>query len=98
MQPRTKPKNRHSAAMEVIGAQLALFRINAGLTQRSLGERTTASEETIASIEQGRRALMPHLADRVRPAPEHGRGAGGGGGEAAAEGEVPDLGGGVHRP
>lgn len=62
MQPRTKPKNRHSAAMEVIGAQLALFRINAGLTQRSLGERTTASEETIASIEQGRRALMPHLA------------------------------------
>ncbi|MEV5127099.1 helix-turn-helix transcriptional regulator [Streptomyces decoyicus] len=48
--------------MEVIGAQLALFRINAGLTQRSLGERTTASEETIASIEQGRRALMPHLA------------------------------------
>lgn len=62
MQPRTKPKNRHSAAMEVIGAQLALFRINAGLTQRGLGERTTASEETIASIEQGRRALMPHLA------------------------------------
>ncbi|GFE10208.1 helix-turn-helix domain-containing protein [Streptomyces caniferus] len=48
--------------MEVIGAQLALFRINAGLTQRSLSERTTASEETIASIEQGRRALMPHLA------------------------------------
>ncbi|MFC9241942.1 hypothetical protein ACFTZK_36645 [Streptomyces decoyicus] len=52
MQPRTKPKNRHSAAMEVIGAQLALFRINAGLTQRSLGERTTASEETIASIDR----------------------------------------------
>ncbi|QIK11531.1 helix-turn-helix domain-containing protein [Streptomyces sp. ID38640] len=48
--------------MEVIGAQLAMFRINAGLTQRALGERTTASEETIASIEQGRRALMPHLA------------------------------------
>ncbi|WP_244942991.1 helix-turn-helix domain-containing protein [Streptomyces inhibens] len=62
MQPRKKPKNRHSAAMEVIGAQLALFRINAGLTQRGLGERSTASEETIASIEQGRRALMPHLA------------------------------------
>ncbi|WDT55477.1 helix-turn-helix domain-containing protein [Streptomyces sp. G7(2002)] len=62
MQPRKKPRNRHSAAMEVIGAQLAMFRINAGLTQRALGERTTASEETIASIEQGRRALMPHLA------------------------------------
>ncbi|MGP8301492.1 helix-turn-helix domain-containing protein [Streptomyces inhibens] len=62
MQPRKKPKNRHSAAMEVIGAQLAVFRINAGLTQRGLGERATASEETIASIEQGRRALMPHLA------------------------------------
>ncbi|MFK0263040.1 Scr1 family TA system antitoxin-like transcriptional regulator [Streptomyces angustmyceticus] len=48
--------------MEVIGAQLALYRINAGLTQRSLADRSTASEETIASIEQGRRALMPHLA------------------------------------
>ncbi|MFF7228750.1 Scr1 family TA system antitoxin-like transcriptional regulator [Streptomyces sioyaensis] len=48
--------------MEVIGAQLALFRINAGFTQRGLSERTTASEETIASVEQGRRVLMPHLA------------------------------------
>ncbi|MEU6332281.1 helix-turn-helix transcriptional regulator [Streptomyces sp. NPDC047049] len=48
--------------MEVIGAQLALFRINAGLTQRGLSERSSASEETIASIEQGRRVLMPHLA------------------------------------
>lgn len=62
MKPRSKPKNRHSAAMEVIGAQLALFRINAGLTQRGLSERTSASEETIASVEQGRRVLMPHLA------------------------------------
>ncbi|MEU5213306.1 helix-turn-helix transcriptional regulator [Streptomyces sp. NPDC020742] len=64
MPPRAKPKNknRHSAAMEVIGTQLALFRINAGLTQRALSERSTASEETIASIEQGRRALLPHLA------------------------------------
>lgn len=62
MQPPKKPKNRHSAAMEVIGAQLAMYRIKAGFTQRSLSERTTASEETIASIEQGRRALMPHLA------------------------------------
>ncbi|MGA4880611.1 helix-turn-helix domain-containing protein [Streptomyces lydicamycinicus] len=62
MQTRKKPKNRHSAAMEVIGAQLAMFRVKAGLTQRALGERTSVAEETIASIEQGRRALMPHLA------------------------------------
>lgn len=66
MQPRRKPgnrpKSRHSAAMEVIGAQLALFRINAGFTQRGLAQQTTASEDTIASVEQGRRALMPHLA------------------------------------
>ncbi|MGX7762766.1 helix-turn-helix domain-containing protein [Streptomyces angustmyceticus] len=48
--------------MEVIGAQLAMYRINAGLTQRELADRSTASEETIGSIEQGRRALMPHLA------------------------------------
>ncbi|MFJ8671281.1 Scr1 family TA system antitoxin-like transcriptional regulator [Streptomyces sp. NPDC093589] len=49
--------------MEVIGAQLAFFRIKAGLTQSGLSERASASEQTIASIEQGRRALMPHLAD-----------------------------------
>lgn len=62
MKPRNKPKKRHSAAMEVIGAQLAMYRINAGLTQRELAERSTAAEETIGSIEQGRRVLMPHLA------------------------------------
>ncbi|WP_406476722.1 Scr1 family TA system antitoxin-like transcriptional regulator [Streptomyces platensis] len=62
MQPPKKPKNRHSAAMEVIGAQLAMYRIKAGLTQRALGERASVAEETIASIEQGRRALLPHLA------------------------------------
>ncbi|MFE7543094.1 helix-turn-helix domain-containing protein [Streptomyces platensis] len=62
MQPPKKPKNRHSAAMEVIGAQLAMYRIKAGLTQRALAERASVAEETIASIEQGRRALMPHLA------------------------------------
>jgi transcriptional regulator with XRE-family HTH domain len=49
--------------MEVIGAQLAFFRIRAGLTQTGLSERSSASEQTIASIEQGRRVLMPHLAD-----------------------------------
>ncbi|MGI5258092.1 Scr1 family TA system antitoxin-like transcriptional regulator [Streptomyces angustmyceticus] len=48
--------------MEVIGAQLAMYRINAGLTQRELADRSTASAETIGSVEQGRRALMPHLA------------------------------------
>ncbi|MFI2258447.1 DUF5753 domain-containing protein [Streptomyces tubercidicus] len=62
MQSPKKPKNRHSAAMEVIGAQLSMYRLKAGFTQRSLSEQTTASEETIASVEQGRRALMPHLA------------------------------------
>ncbi|GAA5613234.1 hypothetical protein Spla01_04403 [Streptomyces platensis] len=62
MQPPKKPKNRHSAAMEIIGAQLAMYRIKAGYTQRGLSEVSTASEETIASVEQGRRALMPHLA------------------------------------
>ncbi|MEU3993687.1 helix-turn-helix transcriptional regulator [Streptomyces platensis] len=62
MQPPKKPKNRHSAAMEIIGAQLAMYRIKAGLTQRALGERASVAEETIASIEQGRRALLPHLA------------------------------------
>ncbi|MFH8573831.1 helix-turn-helix domain-containing protein [Streptomyces sp. NPDC017993] len=60
-----KPKNRHSSAMELLGAQMALFRVNAGFTQRGLGERVGAAEESIASIEQGRRALLPHLASQL---------------------------------
>ncbi|MFJ1745900.1 Scr1 family TA system antitoxin-like transcriptional regulator [Streptomyces sp. NPDC088116] len=51
--------------MKLLGAQVAAFRRAAGYTQRSLGERVVADEETIASIEQGRRPLKADLAETL---------------------------------
>ncbi|MEV7876760.1 helix-turn-helix transcriptional regulator [Streptomyces microflavus] len=45
-----------------MGAQLRHFRKLAGLTQAALAERPRVGEDTIASIEQGRRALQLDLA------------------------------------
>ncbi|WP_309227560.1 helix-turn-helix domain-containing protein [Streptomyces lunaelactis] len=39
-----------------------MFREFAGLRQRELAERVCVHEETIASVEQGRRPLKPDLA------------------------------------
>ncbi|MEI7034877.1 helix-turn-helix transcriptional regulator [Streptomyces pratensis] len=50
-------RNRRVSSWHVIGAQLAHFRKGAGLTQPTLAERFGVGEDTIASIEQGRRAL-----------------------------------------
>ncbi|WP_234377022.1 helix-turn-helix transcriptional regulator [Streptomyces sp. TP-A0356] len=49
--------------MRMLGVQLSTARRAAGLTQRALGERLMLDEETIASIEQGRRPLKPDLAE-----------------------------------
>ncbi len=62
MHPRKHPK-KNASAVRLIGAQVAQFRRVAGLTQRELGERLCVHEETIASIEQGRRSLKADLAD-----------------------------------
>ncbi|WP_440573260.1 helix-turn-helix domain-containing protein [Streptomyces sp. AC154] len=48
--------------MKLVGALVAQFRRTAGLTQRQLADRSNTQPETIASIEQGRRALLPPLA------------------------------------
>ncbi|MGW0564223.1 helix-turn-helix domain-containing protein [Streptomyces sp. NPDC003016] len=64
MSPRKRPK-KNASAMKMLGAQLAAFRRAAGYTQRSLGERIGADEETIASIEQGRRPLKADLAETL---------------------------------
>ncbi|WP_327402166.1 helix-turn-helix transcriptional regulator [Streptomyces sp. NBC_01288] len=59
-------KNR--STMRLLGAQVKAARMAAGLTQRQLAERALVDEETIASVEQGRRRLMPPLAkslDRI---------------------------------
>ncbi|MEU9093944.1 helix-turn-helix transcriptional regulator [Streptomyces sp. NPDC048428] len=51
--------------MKLVGALVARFRIAAELTQRQLAEQTCTQPETIASVEQGRRALQLPLARRM---------------------------------
>ncbi|MFG2218384.1 helix-turn-helix domain-containing protein [Streptomyces sp. NPDC048685] len=57
MQP-AKMKSKRITSWHLIGAQLAMFRKAARLTQAALAERFAVGEDTIASIEQGRRALQ----------------------------------------
>ncbi|MEU9232245.1 helix-turn-helix domain-containing protein [Streptomyces subrutilus] len=49
--------------MKMVGRQVAAGRVAKNLTQKELGERVRLDAETIASIEQGRRALMPNVAE-----------------------------------
>nr|WSZ97670.1 helix-turn-helix domain-containing protein [Streptomyces sp. NBC_00857] len=65
MDPRKRPRKKNASAMKLLGAQVAVFRRAAGYTQRSLGERVVADEETIASIEQGRRPLKADFAETL---------------------------------
>ncbi|WP_461028824.1 helix-turn-helix domain-containing protein [Streptomyces sparsus] len=68
MQPRTaarKQRRKNASAMRLVGAQVGLFRRNAGLTQEQLAARVCAEYETVASIEQGRRPLKPELAEEL---------------------------------
>ncbi|MFG2520614.1 Scr1 family TA system antitoxin-like transcriptional regulator [Streptomyces sp. NPDC048527] len=62
MNPRKRPRRKNASAMKMVGALLAVFRSAAGYTQRALAERVVVDEETIASIEQGRRPLKADLA------------------------------------
>ncbi|MFJ2441114.1 Scr1 family TA system antitoxin-like transcriptional regulator [Streptomyces sp. NPDC087658] len=61
MHPRKRPR-KNASAMKLVGKLVARFREAAGLTQRELAERVSTHEETIASIEQGRRPLKPDMA------------------------------------
>ncbi|KIF01442.1 DNA-binding protein [Streptomyces sp. RSD-27] len=49
--------------MKMVGRQVAAARIAKGLTQRQLADLIKVDEESIGSIEQGRRMLMPHVAE-----------------------------------
>ncbi|MGW2280101.1 helix-turn-helix domain-containing protein [Streptomyces sp. NPDC001770] len=60
-----KPQRRNASAMKLVGKLVALFRVAAGLTQTQLAAAAGVQIETIASIEQGRRSLLPDLADRL---------------------------------
>jgi transcriptional regulator with XRE-family HTH domain len=58
-------RKRNLSAMKLVGAQVGTARRAAGLTQRELAERLMVDEETVASIEQGRRPLKPDLAEQL---------------------------------
>ncbi|MEV6779006.1 helix-turn-helix domain-containing protein [Streptomyces syringium] len=64
MQTRKNGK-KQASPMQLTGALLRQLRMNAKLTQCALAERLCVSEETIASIEQGRRSLMPDMAEQL---------------------------------
>ncbi|WP_260146098.1 helix-turn-helix transcriptional regulator [Streptomyces sp. 2132.2] len=51
--------------MKLVGAQVGAARIAKGLTQRAFAEALHIDVETVASIEQGRRTLMPHVAEKM---------------------------------
>ncbi|MEU4683191.1 helix-turn-helix domain-containing protein [Streptomyces xinghaiensis] len=59
-----KRHRKNASALRLVGRQLACFREAAGLTQRELAARLNLAEETVASVEQGRRPLKPDLAQR----------------------------------
>ncbi|WP_030799471.1 helix-turn-helix domain-containing protein [Streptomyces sp. NRRL S-337] len=63
MHPANKPKRITS--WHVIGAQLSHFRRAARITQPGLAERVGLHEDTIGSIEQGRRPLKIDLAETL---------------------------------
>ncbi|MEV3931933.1 helix-turn-helix transcriptional regulator [Streptomyces sp. NPDC049944] len=64
MHPR-KRRSRNASAMKLVGKLVGLFRVAADLTQAQLADRAAVQLETIASIEQGRRTLLPDLARRL---------------------------------
>ncbi|NSC21991.1 helix-turn-helix transcriptional regulator [Streptomyces albus subsp. chlorinus] len=61
------PKKRHknASALKMVGQLLANYRRAAGYTQQSLATTLCLDEETIASIEQGRRPLKSDLAEQL---------------------------------
>ncbi|WP_030771734.1 helix-turn-helix domain-containing protein [Streptomyces albidoflavus] len=62
MQQRKK-SSKKVTSWEVLGKQLAEFRRVAGLTQGQLADMARVGEDTIASVEQGRRRLQGDLAE-----------------------------------
>ncbi|MEU1481525.1 helix-turn-helix transcriptional regulator [Streptomyces sp. NPDC005760] len=62
MSARKPPRPKNLTSMKMLGKQLGTARRAAGHTQTALAGLVRVDEETIASIEQGRRALKPDLA------------------------------------
>jgi len=55
-------RRKNASAVKMVGSLVGAFRRAAGLTQRALAEQVGVDEETIASVEQGRRTLKEDLA------------------------------------
>ncbi len=64
MHPR-KRQRKNASTMKLVGKLLARFRTEAGMTQVELALAAGVQEDTIASIEQGRRSLVPDLAETI---------------------------------
>ncbi|MFF4276454.1 Scr1 family TA system antitoxin-like transcriptional regulator [Streptomyces sp. NPDC001536] len=62
MSAKKPPRPKNLTSMKMLGKQLAAARRAAGYTQSALAALVKVDEETIASIEQGRRSLKPDLA------------------------------------
>ncbi|WP_019981015.1 MULTISPECIES: helix-turn-helix transcriptional regulator [unclassified Streptomyces] len=65
MSARKMPRRKNFSSMKMLGAQVQAARKAAGYTQREVANLLMVDEETIASIEQGRRSLMPDLAEAM---------------------------------
>ncbi|MGW3126991.1 helix-turn-helix domain-containing protein [Streptomyces sp. NPDC001076] len=65
MSAKKPPRPKNQTSMKMLGKQLGAARRVAGLTQSELGLRVGLDEQTVASIEQGRRALKPDVAARM---------------------------------
>ena len=65
MSAKKPPRPKNQTSMKMLGKQLGTARRVAGLTQTELGLRVGLDEQTVASIEQGRRALKPDVAARA---------------------------------
>lgn len=61
--PPRKRARPNATTMKMVGTQVAAARTAKNLTQKQLGELVRLDAETIASIEQGRRSLMPNVAE-----------------------------------
>ncbi|MFH8475409.1 Scr1 family TA system antitoxin-like transcriptional regulator [Streptomyces sp. NPDC018000] len=58
-------RNKRITSWHLIGAQLATFRKAARMTQTALADQCCVGEDTIASIEQGRRPLQADFAAQL---------------------------------
>ncbi|MFI6880360.1 Scr1 family TA system antitoxin-like transcriptional regulator [Streptomyces sp. NPDC050400] len=65
MTSRQAPRKRNISTMKMVGRQLKAARQAAGHTQAQLAALVQVDDETIASVEQGRRVLQLELAERL---------------------------------